>query len=407
MSYFIKYKQILSQTILISMSRLILLIIPTLCLSVISQNDILQVSSYTLSSQYIQILIIILISLNIGSNIIIVKSENNPEVVNKIIFFMFILSILLSGIFSIIIFDEDINLLNRLLLLGIPFLSISLVFSSAFEASNKTSLSVYISIISLALTLLGIYVIENYFIDNLDFYVCLLITTIRIFQFLIGVFFMKRTFWLNKIKFLYDFNLIKKMMSFGISEMIMSILFTGSIFFSFFYLNRIGIDITYLSISFNYKSVVSIFFISYCISYSIYLSKDKKIIISKDIFLLSLYLYFIIYLIMYFSTNITSRLYSIYNYQILSEYLYISYWIILFDGIGLFLIFHLRVNDIKVVPPLFRLVFVFIGVPIGILLSRLNNDNYYYLVGILLGNLAFSIMIIIYYNLIKNKIKKY
>lgn len=147
MSYFIKYKQILSQTILISMSRLILLIIPTLCLSVISQNDILQVSSYTLSSQYIQILIIILISLNIGSNIIIVKSENNPEVVNKIIFFMFILSILLSGIFyifSIIIFDEDINLLNRLLLLGIPFLSISLVFSSAFEASNKTSLSVYI-----------------------------------------------------------------------------------------------------------------------------------------------------------------------------------------------------------------------------------------------------------------------
>lgn len=123
MSYFIKYKQILSQTILISMSRLILLIIPTLCLSVISQNDILQVSSYTLSSQYIQILIIILISLNIGSNIIIVKSENNPEVVNKIIFFMFILSILLSGIFyifSIIIFDEDINLLNRLLLLGIP-----------------------------------------------------------------------------------------------------------------------------------------------------------------------------------------------------------------------------------------------------------------------------------------------
>lgn len=110
---------------------------------------------------------------------------------------------------------------------------------------------------------------------------------------------------------------------------------------------------------------------------------------------------------MYFSTNITSRLYSIYNYQILSEYLYISYWIILFDGIGLFLIFHLRVNDIKVVPPLFRLAFVFIGVPIGILLSRLNNDNYYYLVGILLGNLAFSIMIIIYYNLIKNKIKKY
>lgn len=365
---------------------------------------------YTLSSQYIQILIIILISLNIGSNIIIVKSENNPEVVNKIIFFMFILSILLSGIFyifSIIIFDEDINLLNRLLLLGIPFLSISLVFSSAFEASNKTSLSVYISIISLALTLFGIYVIENYFIDNLDFYVCLLITTIRIFQFLIGVFFMKRTFWLNKIKFLYDFNLIKKMMSFGISEMIMSILFTGSIFFSFFYLNRIGIDITYLSISFNYKSVVSIFFISYCISYSIYLSKDKNIIISKDIFLLSLYLYFIIYLIMYFSTNITSRLYSIYNYQILSEYLYISYWIILFDGIGLFLIFHLRVNDIKVVPPLFRLAFVFIGVPIGILLSRLNNNNYYYLVGILLGNLAFSIMIIIYYNLIKNKIKKY
>lgn len=365
---------------------------------------------YTLSSQYIQILIIILISLNIGSNIIIVKSENNPEVVNKIIFFMFILSILLSGIFyifSIIIFDEDINLLNRLLLLGIPFLSISLVFSSAFEASNKTSLSVYISIISLALTLFGIYVIENYFIDNLDFYVCLLITTIRIFQFLIGVFFMKRTFWLNKIKFLYDFNLIKKMMSFGISEMIMSILFTGSIFFSFFYLNRIGIDITYLSISFNYKSVVSIFFISYSISYSIYLSKDKKIIISKDIFLLSLYLYFIIYLIMYFSTNITSRLYSIYNYQILSEYLYISYWIILFDGIGLFLIFHLRVNDIKVVPPLFRLAFVFIGVPIGILLSRLNNNNYYYLVGILLGNLAFSIMIIIYYNLIKNKIKKY
>lgn len=95
---------------------------------------------------------------------------------------------------------------------------------------------------------------------------------------------MKRTFWLNKIKFLYDFNLIKKMMSFGISEMIMSILFTGSIFFSFFYLNRIGIDITYLSISFNYKSVVSIFFISYCISYSIYLSKDKKLLLARTSF---------------------------------------------------------------------------------------------------------------------------
>ncbi|QDJ13180.1 hypothetical protein CEP45_04645 [Mergibacter septicus] len=93
------YKDIIKQSLFISSSRLILLLIPAICLSVISSKSLSAVGDYTLANQYIQILVIILISINIGSNIIISRNLESYDTTNKIVSYLFIFSLILTLFF--------------------------------------------------------------------------------------------------------------------------------------------------------------------------------------------------------------------------------------------------------------------------------------------------------------------
>lgn len=74
---FILYKDIMKQTFFIASSRLLTLFIPVICLSLLSNSNITSVGDFSVSNQYIQILIVIMISLNIGTNIILYKNKEN------------------------------------------------------------------------------------------------------------------------------------------------------------------------------------------------------------------------------------------------------------------------------------------------------------------------------------------
>ncbi|QDJ13179.1 hypothetical protein CEP45_04640 [Mergibacter septicus] len=187
------------------------------------------------------------------------------------------------------------------------------------------------------------------------------------------------------------------MFSFGISELLTSILFTFSIFASFYYLSYLNMDVNYLGVSFTYKNLISILFLGFCISYSIFFSKNANILICRESLIVLICFYLFVYILLYFSTDLISYLFNKKNFLDISKYLHLSQLIVLFDSVGLFLVFHLRINNIKIIPPLLRLAFVFIGTPLGIYLSMKNNDAYHYLIGIMFGNIIFTVMIYFYY----------
>ncbi|MDO4230410.1 MAG: MATE family efflux transporter [Capnocytophaga sp.] len=397
-----QYQEILKQFLFISSSRLLILLIPIICLSVVSENSIESVSDFSLANQFIQILIIILISINIGSNIIISRNKDNQSQTTKIIVYLFFLSLILCILFFIIskfIFSPQIHDINIILLSSMPFVAINLVFSSFLEANKKTKISLYLSILSLFITVIACALINNISVTDYAIATTLIISFVRFFQCIVTAYILNKlfSFKLHKDCLSIDGGLIKEIASFGIPEMIKSILFTGSIFLSFYYLSHYNIEIHYLSISFFYKNIISVLFLSFCIAYSIHFAKSVKIKLDKEKIIFTTVFHIIIYLFLFSTTYQAAYFFNEMYVAEISEYLYLSQLIILFDAIGLFFVFHLRINNIKILPPLLRLSFVFIGVPIGILLANKYNNSYYFLFGILSGNAIFAIMVIFYY----------
>lgn len=192
-------------------------------------------------------------------------------------------------------------------------------------------------------------------------------------------------------------------MSFGIPEMLSSVLFNVSIFISFYYLSLMGVKVNYLGISFSYKNLISIIFLRFCISYSISFVKKPTIKFSSEIIFVSILFYSFAYFLMYISTEFVSRLFNHTYFLEISEYIYLSKLVILFDTIGMFIVFHLRINNMKTMPFIFRLLFPIIGVPLGLFFAHQYNNDYYFMYSILLGNAIFMLVVIIYYLLSLNK----
>lgn len=397
------YKNIMKQTFFIASSRLLILLVPTVCLSLLSNNNITSVGNFSVSSQYIQILIVIMISLNIGTNIILSRNKGSVRYFLKSVMLMLYISLFLSTLFFIVslyTFEKDVHCINIVFLIGIPFVSINLVMSSLLESYQKTVFSTYISALSLVLTLIICLLVSELHLSN-NLFISSIITAIRIVQCIVTYLVVFKLFHvkfrINRLSI--DKPFIREVMSFGIPEMITSVTFTGSIFFSFYYLSLMGVSVDYLGISFSYKNLISIIFLSFCIAYSISLSNNPSIKFGSGI-IISIFFYSAVYFFMYISTELVSRLFNHTFFLEISEYLYLSQLIVLFDAIGMLIVFHLRINDIKTIPSLLRLSFPLIGVPLGIILANKYDNDYYFMYGILLGNAIFMMTAIVYYLLI-------
>lgn len=194
--------------------------------------------------------------------------------------------------------------------------------------------------------------------------------------------------------------ILKEIMSYCLFESLSLLLFTASIFYSLFVmeLNEINLDIVGITLSFI--GVIAPLFLSYSTAYTILKSSDighlRRFISKSDLFNFALYLLIISVLFILLS-NFFASIYNIGNRGDIAIYFRLSVFVLLFDAIGTLLVAHFRIKGFSKLPPLTRFMFIFIGLPIGVLLSVLNKDALYYVVGMLIGNILFVLALLVYY----------
>lgn len=391
------------KTLFVSFSRIIILLIPFLGYVALSNENFDDVGTFTVSNQFIQIIVIILVAMSIGINILIPKSKFKNEDGFRCLFSIFISSIFISIVFfflSKLIFSNPYILrINNILLLGLPFLSIYISAIAILESRGffKTSFTMsLISVVAYCIIIAGLLFSKI----DLRFIIPISFTAIRILQALLGLFILKKIELIKILSNVRIFMILKEIMSYCLFESLSLLLFTASIFYSLFVmeLNEINLDIVGITLSFI--GVIAPLFLSYSTAYTILKSSDighlRRFISKSDLFNFALYLLIISVLFILLS-NFFASIYNIGNRGDIAIYFRLSVFVLLFDAIGTLLVAHFRIKGFSKLPPLTRFMFIFIGLPIGVLLSVLNKDALYYVVGMLIGNILFVLALLVYY----------
>ena len=376
-------KQVLQQGFIISGSRLIALSMPMIDMMMLGRGSNENIANFTVANQMIQIFVILIISLSVGINILISKKQTRTQDVYSTIGYSSLIGLLLTVSALIIGYislrENSAKDVYDILAIGLLPLAIFVAFSAILESKGFSKTVLIMTIfMSMANTLLN-YLFINNLITPPSESVALSTKVLRhLFCAIIFFIAYKKVGIITKIKFSKKINL--ELFRFGKSEAITSFFFTGSIAYLFYHLSTItsGDDIANLGIIFNFINTAFILFVGFSISLTIYLSK-KDYVCNEDIkssFALSfLYMSVISFALCYFSEEI-AYLYKGDITNSLSEDIKLSILIVGIDGLAISLISVLRVKGYAVLPPLFRLSFVIIGIPAALLTySKYGNQG--------------------------------
>lgn len=386
-------KALFLQSMTISFTRIVLLMTPILYVFIISNYDNHHLEHYILSTQFTQIELVILVSLNIGTNIILAKQKQYKDIYSYCYGGLFYLSLLLSLCFSILsvhLFDDIVNYFNLAMLLSMPLSALYLVATSILESKGKEKIAFNISLLSLLFNCL--ILLFTLWIGNQITYWIIGIAILTKGITLACSAFCIKTYVGDFMNIKFNPKVLKEMLAYGIPEALTSLVFTSSIFISLYIMHyQFHLDVSMIGISLNYKNIISMFFIGYCISYTINNAAHSNIKLTTDSLFSLCVFYTICVISMILLLPIFSFLYSVEKWNLVMHYLIVSIFIVLFDAIGIFFVSHLRINGFKKYPPLLRLSFAFIGVPIGLIWAYLSYSDYDYLWGLLIGNALFAL----------------
>ncbi len=405
------FSEILKQGLIIAMNRLLLLSMPFVDLLILGNISAREVAKFSLSSQYVQIIVILIVTSAIGINILI-KNDDQLELSSKSsIGYVLLVSVIFSfllGILSIFIFSEEVNAINMIFIIGMPFCALYVAYSSILETIGYAKLILYLSIIA-ALVNISLDIVYVNYLDYLPSRsVALSTSTVRIVQCILAALLVAR-----KIKIIgtprFSLDLYKRLFSFAISENITALLFVGSISCLMLLVSEyFDVEtLAYMGVTLNFMNTVSIIFVSYCISFTINYTKFNSRSFGEDIhnkYLFKTCSVFTLLTILgiVFCPQI-AMLYMPELHKKLIMYLMLSMMVIFFDGLVMYSVAYMRVNHHQRVPPLFRLAFVFIGLPLGSVIATHNNNGLYLVVGMLIGNAIAFILVELYYYFIFRK----
>lgn len=386
---------IISQSLTIAFTRITFLLTPFIYVLMISNFAEENLESFVLSNQYTQIVMILLVSFNIGSNIIFVQTP-----IKKIFSYcsvgLFVLSVFFSVIcyfFSLPLFDETTHKINFYYLLSMPVSALYLVGTSYLEANQQTKIPFTVAVSALIFTLLCIGLSFFFEWNDLNFVIALMWLN-KLFILFLTLWFIQRKCH-QRLYIAWDMKVFKEMWTYGYSEAFVSLLFTGSIFLAVYILHYLfKQDISIVGLSLSYKNIFSMFFIAFAIAYSINYADIATLKISQNVQKVAVKYFLLITLLLIATLPVIAYLYLSNNPTLVMSYFIWSIFIIAFDGIGVFFVRHLRINGLKRLPPLFRLSFVVIGFPLGLMFAYLGGESYFYLPGLLFGNLIFACLFI-------------
>lgn len=371
--------KLITESIKITLSRIMLLSMPLVDLAFIGHLSPASTANFVLSTQFMQIGVIALVSLTIGINAILHKIGVNKSY--SVMYFAVVNSLLINLILLIVSyfsFGNDVHLLNIILATSMPFCAIAISVSAIIETIGNSSYSAWISTLAAICNV----VVNTLFIHLFDFNTGISISLstglIRVLQSFSLLLILYRVLgfhinWqldLGTFKTLYSYTSIEKACSIMTYIIFSLILTLCSVYFN-------DSSLKYLGLSLNFINVISILSASYCIAFTISYSKcSKNQLISGFCSNIKRKLYYIapIFVSLYICREFIMRAYTPDVSTLWSELITLSILFGFFDGILNFTTSNYRLLGLKRLAPIIKLIAISTGFIVGFSISVSLDD---------------------------------
>lgn len=395
---------LMKRTIILAGSRLLALSMPLIDYIVVGYFNNTEIALHALATQFIQIAIVIVVTSAVGINFIAGRDNTDRELVSSCAFgYVFYMGVcaalifLLTGCFS----HSGWRLaIIAVLALGIPFSAGYVASSAILETNGYERKILKISLISAVLNLL-IDVLLVSLLAHPAMLVAIGTTLIRSVQFVMSFFLVKTLmgFYLRPV---VSKSITAELFRLSLSDTITSVFFITSIYLALSFISRHFADgaVASIGIALNQMNIIAVICVSFCISYIIQTTKKERLKIRLEAHSIKLAVIFFstLSLILVVVNPLISRLYNLSaSIDNLTTYMLMAIIIVILDGIAIFINSHLRCCGFKIIPPLFRLSLVFIGIPLGCFLSLVMKKADYLLLGMVVGNLLSLILSGVFY----------
>lgn len=388
----------------ISATRFVALSLATIDMIMLGHTNISSVQDYTLASQLIQVFVILAVVLCIGINIVLGQSKDklcraSQEILGYSICVgatLLTISLPFAGLV-----DGSRYAIQSYFILAASILPLSIYIglSNILESQGLEKKILAITIASSVLNVLLNYLAISIF-DNAAVAVSSSTLMTRILILIPAIYVGVKYGLIAKPRF--SKNMTKKLFSFGRTEALTSMLFTGGIsilviMFSHIYSQE---QTAFLGFSLNFMNTFSVIYVGLAISLSISLSKsDKEDVEPYSILSFTIGYILVTALVLAMFTSTIAKIYTPQATDELVTALKLAVAVISIDGIALLFISWLRIKGFSQLPPLFRLSMIFISLPSVFFIQIMGNpiQNAVLFMGI--GNLVAAILSIAYFKL--------
>ena len=388
----------------ISGSRLLALSMPLVDFIILGYFSATEIALHTLATQLTQIAIVIIVMSGIGINFIIGKDNIDKKETSCHSFgyltYIGLACLIAIDFYSIHFAYDTLFKIIVILSVGVPFTAGYVANSAILESNGYEKKIFYISLSTAIINVfISIFLVFTY--PHPAMMVAYCTTTIRIIQLIMSIFFIRFNLGFY-VKPTISLGIYKDLFKLSISDVITSLAFITSIYFGVVFIESKfdSFAVAALGISLSHMNIMSVVCISFCISYIIQLStqEDVRPLVEKKYIKLACVFFSTILVGLILLNPFFSFVYNISkNIHSLDSFLLLSIAVVLIDGVATFINSHLRSYGYKIVPPLFRMAFVLIGIPSGCFLSTYMNDARYMIVGMIIGNFISLTLSCFYY----------
>lgn len=395
---------ILKRAITLSGSRLLALSMPLLDFVILGYFYHTEIALHTLATQLIQIAIVILVTSAGGINFIAGKANVNKQAVACFcfghLFYIGMTALLLFSLVGMLVYDGILAEIIAILSIGIPFTACYVANAAILESNGHESKIFNVSIITAILNVV-ISLLLVFSFPHPAMMVAIGTTMIRVMQLIISIYYIKTRLGFY-VKPLTNRSVSRELFNLSVSDVVTSLAFIVSIYAALIFIERRFDDsaVASLGIALSHMNIISVVCISFSISYIIYNSNVNHLAIriEKSSVRLAGCFFFLLLVLLVMVNPWFARIYNLSgSIENLDNYLLYAIAVVIADGIAMFINSHLRTYGFKILPPLFRLAFVIVGIPLGGILSVYFKQAEFLVVGMVIGNLLSLILSFSYY----------
>lgn len=368
------YWEVIRQSLTISGSRLVALSMVSLDLMILGRFSLSETADFALAVQFSQIYIVLALGLTVGVNIAFnLRKPHSKTIAGSIVGYALLAGVLLFLMSIPMAFFVEMSENARdsyyALAVGIAPTTIYIALCAMIEASGGAGgvfrLTVGAAVANAVLDLLLI----NVGLFSPAVAVAVATTVVRLLLLACVLYGCVAT---HRISIAPIFNRIewKDLFSYGRSEALVGLIFTGGMAFLFAYASARGNEglVALLAIGINFLNIASVIYIGMTRAVANVASAlPYRILIElKGLTIFGLSYVVLSGAILYVASPLLSWLYLGQVSRELLGIFFLAIWVVAFDGLAMLFITLLRLLDWRAGPPLLRLALIIVGVPISL-----------------------------------------